>query len=75
MMNWDRIEPNWRQLRRKVKERWSRLSDSQIDLIAGKRDRLIGKIQEVYGVTREEADRQIRSWESGLEEPPSRTGL
>lgn len=58
-MNWDRIEGNWKQLKGKVREKWGKLSDDHIDVVAGKRDKLIGRIQEAYGVTRDEANRQI----------------
>lgn len=58
-MNWDRIEGNWKQLKGKVREKWGKLSDDHIDVVAGKRDKLIGRIQEAYGITRDEANRQI----------------
>ena len=50
-MNWDRIEGNWKQFKGKVKEQWGKLTDDDIDVIAGKRDQLVGKIQEQYGIT------------------------
>jgi uncharacterized protein YjbJ (UPF0337 family) len=46
-MNWDRIEGNWKQFKGSVKEQWGKLTDDQLDVIAGKRDHLTGKIQEV----------------------------
>jgi uncharacterized protein YjbJ (UPF0337 family) len=63
-MNWDRVEGNWRQFRGKIKEEWGKLTDDELDVIAGRRDRLLGRIQEHYGITREDADRRIRNWES-----------
>jgi uncharacterized protein YjbJ (UPF0337 family) len=65
-MNWDRIEGNWKQFKGKVREQWGRLTDDQVHQIAGRRDRLIGKIQERYGIQREVAERQVREWESRL---------
>jgi uncharacterized protein YjbJ (UPF0337 family) len=62
-MNWDRIEGNWKQVRGKVKEQWGNLTDDHIDVIAGKRDQLVGKIQESYGIARDEAERQVAEWE------------
>ena len=62
-MNWDRIEGNWKQVKGKVKEQWGRLTDDHLDVIGGKRDQLVGRIQESYGVSRDEADRQVREWE------------
>lgn len=61
-MNWDRIEGNWKQVKGKVKEQWGRITDDELDVILGKRDQLAGKIQANYGVTREEAERQLNDW-------------
>ena len=58
-MNWNRIEGNWKQVKGKVKEQWGKLTDDDIDVIAGKRDQLIGKIQEQYGISKEEAAKQV----------------
>jgi uncharacterized protein YjbJ (UPF0337 family) len=58
-MNWDRIEGNWKQVKGKVKEQWGKLTDDDIDVIAGKRDQLVGKIQEQYGITKDEAEKQV----------------
>jgi uncharacterized protein YjbJ (UPF0337 family) len=58
-MNWDQIEGRWKQYAGKVKEKWSKLTDSDLELIRGKREQLIGKIQENYGIAREEAQRQV----------------
>jgi len=63
IMNWDRIEGEWKQWKGKVKEQWGKITDDDLDRIAGKRDQLVGKVQETYGVARDEADRQIRDWE------------
>lgn len=62
-MNWDIVEGNWKQFKGKVKTRWGKLTDDQLDVIAGKRTQLAGKIQEAYGITQEEAERQIKSFE------------
>ena len=62
-MNWDRIEGNWRQLKGLFKEHWGQLTDDQLDTVAGKRDRLIGVLQETYGVARDEAERRVKEWE------------
>jgi uncharacterized protein YjbJ (UPF0337 family) len=63
-MNWDRAEGNWKQLKGKVKQQWGKLTDDEIDQIAGKRDELVGRIQHSYGVSKDEADKQLRDWES-----------
>ena len=62
-MNQDRIQGRWKQLKGKVKEQWGRLTDDDLDVIAGRRDQLLGRIQQRHGVARDEADRQVRSWE------------
>jgi uncharacterized protein YjbJ (UPF0337 family) len=62
-MNWDRIEGNWKQLKGKAKLQWGKLTDDQLDVIAGKRDQLAGKIQEEYGISKDETDKQLRDFE------------
>jgi uncharacterized protein YjbJ (UPF0337 family) len=65
-MNWDRIEGNWKQFRGKVKEQWGKLTDDDLDRVAGKRDQLAGKIQNAYGIGKDEAEKQLHDWETGL---------
>lgn len=62
-MNWDRVEGNWRHLKGMFKEHWGELTDQQLDIIAGKRERLIGVLQESYGIEPEEVERRIKEWE------------
>ncbi|MGZ4980316.1 MAG: CsbD family protein [Methylobacter sp.] len=62
-MAWDQIEGNWKQFKGKVKETWGELTDDEIDQIAGKRDILLGKLQERYGLEKDEADRRLRDFE------------
>ena len=62
-MNWDQIEGNWKQFRGGVREKWGRLTHDQLEVIAGKRDLLAGKIQEVYGLGKEAAEKQIAEWQ------------
>ena len=63
-MNWDRIEGNWKQMKGSIKVKWGKLTDDEFDTIAGKRDKLVGKIQERYGCSRDEADSQVKIWEN-----------
>jgi len=65
-MNWDRISGNWTQWKGRVQERWGKLTDDHLDIVAGRRDQLAGRIQEVYGLTKEETERQLRNWERNL---------
>jgi uncharacterized protein YjbJ (UPF0337 family) len=62
-MNWDQMQGNWKQVKGHVKEQWGKLTDEDLDRIAGKRDQLLGKIQATYGVGKEEADKQLAAWE------------
>lgn len=62
-MNWDRIEGNWKKVRGTVREQWELLSDDHLEQIAGKRDQLVGSIQDSYGIAREDAERQVMAWE------------
>jgi uncharacterized protein YjbJ (UPF0337 family) len=62
-MNWDQIEGNWKQVTGKAKAQWGKLTDDDLDVVAGRRDELSGKIQERYGVAKEEAERQLAAWE------------
>ena len=61
-MNWDQIEGNWRQLKGKAKQKWGRFTDDELDVIAGKKDVLIGKLQERYGIARQEAEQEADQW-------------
>lgn len=74
-MNWERIEGNWKQIKGKVKEQWGRLTDDDLDVIAGKRDQLVGRIQEQYGITKEEAEKQVERFGGHFRDedlPPTR---
>lgn len=61
-MNWDTIEGKWKQMKGSVKQQWGKLTDDDLDVIAGKKDVLVGKLQERYGITRDEATKQVRDW-------------
>jgi uncharacterized protein YjbJ (UPF0337 family) len=67
-MNWDIVEGNWKQFKGKVRSRWGKLTDDQLELIAGKRIELAGKIQEAYGVSKDEAEVQIKLFEEQMKE-------
>jgi uncharacterized protein YjbJ (UPF0337 family) len=61
-MNWQRIEGNWKQVKGKVQQQWGRLTNDDLDVIEGKRVELAGRLQERYGIQKEEAEQQIDSW-------------
>lgn len=60
---WDQVEGNWNQFAGKVKQRWGKLTDDDVVVINGKRQELVGKIQERYGVAKKEAEKQVDEWE------------
>jgi uncharacterized protein YjbJ (UPF0337 family) len=58
-MNWDTLKGQWRQLKGKVQEKWGDLTDDELDQIAGKKDILVGKLQERYGYERARAEKEV----------------
>jgi uncharacterized protein YjbJ (UPF0337 family) len=62
-MNWDRIEGNWKTFKGQVQQNWGKLTNDDLDVIAGQREELVGRIQNAYGLARDEADRQVTEWE------------
>ena len=76
-MNWDIIEGNWKQAVGKAKAQWGKLTDDDLDVVAGRRDQLAGKIQERYGIAKAEAEQQLATWQksasdSWFKEEPKR---
>lgn len=61
-MNWDQIEGNWKQMKGKVQGQWAKLTDRDLERVQGKRTELMGKLQARYGMTREQAQREIDQW-------------
>jgi len=62
-MNWDIVKGNWNQAKGRIKEKWGKLTDDDITLIEGRRDHLIGRLQERYGLAKDAAEQEISSWE------------
>jgi uncharacterized protein YjbJ (UPF0337 family) len=61
-MNWDEAKGKWKQMKGSVKTQWGKLTDDDMDVIAGQRDVLVGKIQERYGITKDVATKQVEDW-------------
>lgn len=61
-MNWDQIEGNWKQVKGAVKERWGKLTDDDLTIAEGKMESFRGRLQERYGITKEEAEKQINDF-------------
>jgi uncharacterized protein YjbJ (UPF0337 family) len=62
-MNWDTVGGNWKEFKGKVKESWGKLTDDDLDVIAGRRVQLVGIIQKQYAIARDEAERQVQQFE------------
>jgi len=67
-MNWDRIEGNWKQMAGMAREKWGKLTNDDIEVIGGRRDQLVGRIQERYGITKDIARQQADEWAKALNE-------
>lgn len=67
-MNWDRIEGNWVEFKGKVRERWGKLTDDDLDVIAGKREQLLGTLQQRYGHAKDQLEREVKEFERDLDE-------
>jgi uncharacterized protein YjbJ (UPF0337 family) len=65
-MNKDIIAGNWKQLVGKAKVQWGKLTDDDLAVIDGRQDELVGRIQERYGIARDEAERQVKEWRDRL---------
>ena len=62
-MNEDQLKGNWKQLQGRVKEQWGKLTDDDLTQVNGQRDQLVGKLQEKYGIAKEEAQKQVKEFE------------
>jgi uncharacterized protein YjbJ (UPF0337 family) len=62
-VNSDQLQGKWKQVKGAVKEKWGKLTDDDIDVIDGKSDQLVGKIQERYGIARDVAQKQVDEWD------------
>lgn len=61
-MNWDQIQGNWKQFTGQVRSKWGKLTDDDVSMIGGKKDSLVGKLQERYGRKRDEIEREVDAW-------------
>ncbi len=65
-MNWDIVEGKWEQFKGQAQQQWGKITDDELDVIAGKKQALAGKIQEKYGHTREQAEQMAEDWKDAL---------
>ena len=66
-MNWEEVASRWEQLLGSAKENWSKLTDRDLGEISGKREQLASKIQQLYGITKREAEKQVWDWGKSVE--------
>jgi len=72
-MNWEQVEAGWKQLKGDIRSKWAKLTDDDVELIGGKKDKFIGKLQERYGYMKEEAERVLDDWLDKRPGEPRRT--
>lgn len=65
---WDQLEGQWKQFRGSVRETWGMLTDDDFERVQGNREQLVGRIQERYGIAKEEASKQVDEWVLGMRE-------
>jgi len=65
-MAWDTIEGKWKEMTGRVREQWGKLTDDDLAVINGKREQLIGKLQQRYGWAKDEVERQVNEFEHHL---------
>jgi uncharacterized protein YjbJ (UPF0337 family) len=59
VMNWDTVKGQWKQVKGKVKEKWGKLTDDDLEMINGKKDQLVGQLQQRYGYAKDQAEREV----------------
>lgn len=66
-MNWDHVEGNWTEFRGRVRERWGKLTDDDLDVVAGRREQLLGTLQQRYGTAKDELEKEVKDFEHELD--------
>jgi uncharacterized protein YjbJ (UPF0337 family) len=69
-MNWETVKGMWAELRGRARRHWGKLTDDDVNLVAGERDALVGKIQERYGYAKDRAEHAIDEWIAGIDAKP-----
>lgn len=72
-MNWDQVEGKVKQWMGSAKQRWGKFTDEELKQFSGKRDEIVGKLQEKYGWTREQAEKDYDEWRESTEKETPRT--
>ncbi len=72
-MNWDQIEGKWKQLKGSAKQQWGKLTDDDLEFISGSKDKLVGRLQERYGIKKEDAQTRANEWLETVPTMPEET--
>ena len=73
-MNWDQVQGKWKQMRGSIREKWGQLTDDDLNVIAGNRDKFVGVVQERYGIAKEEAVKRTDDWLKTLSDTSHQQG-
>ncbi|MFN8708580.1 MAG: CsbD family protein [Planctomyces sp.] len=65
-MNWDQIQGDWKQMAGRVKEKWGKLTDNDMTVMSGRREQLVGVLQERYGYEKQRAEKEVRDFTDSL---------
>ena len=65
-MNWQQVEGKWKEFKGQAKQRWGRLTDDDLDVIDGKREELVGRLQTHYAKSRDEVERDVDDWQNSI---------
>ncbi len=72
-MNWDQMEGKWKQMRGVLRKQWGKLTDDDLEFMAGSKDQFVGRLQERYGIKKEVAQKQADEWIQAQAEPKPHT--
>ncbi|MEQ9497198.1 MAG: CsbD family protein [Deltaproteobacteria bacterium] len=65
-MNWKIIEGKWDQYKGKARQKWGKLTNDDMDSVKGRRDELVGRIRERYGIAKDKAEAEVDGWMSSI---------
>jgi uncharacterized protein YjbJ (UPF0337 family) len=68
-MNWEQVEGKWKQMKGAARKQWGKLTDDDLEYMAGSKDQFVGRLQERYGIAKEEAQEQADQWLRSQGEP------
>ncbi len=71
-MNWDQIEGKWTEMKGEIRKKWAKLTDDDMEYIGGNKDKFVGRLQQRYGNSKEQAERDLDEWQRGITETPTR---